>query len=230
MSFKLCALLLLCVSFSITATETEAQANAITVNGQGVVLKAPDILKFNVAVSERGSDSVDLSVRVDKKIQQVITVLQKLGIAAPDIQALMVSLQPWYERQKQTSVQKGFSYTRTVKVTLRDFATYPKVLNQLMKLNVSRVDSLLYLIENEQSVYLEALTLAIADAKNRAKNLADSLDVKVGAVLNVVETSQYTLSPQPSHRNLSMVSESSQFSAGQNSVTASVLVSFQIKN
>ncbi len=217
---------LLCLSVSVLANEEAS--NTITVNGQGKVSAAPDLLKFNISVVEKGRDSVQLSDLANAKTDKIINLLVDAGIESKDITAMSVSLHPWYERK--TNVQKGFTFTRAIDVTLRDFTLYPKLLNEMMENKVSSINGVRYLVEDQQGIYLQALSFAVADAKRRARKLALSLGVDVGESIKIVETSNYNSFPVPNRRSLSMVAESSQYLPGQNDVTASVLVTFKIKN
>jgi hypothetical protein len=212
-----------------TANAHESRNDIITVNGQGSIFKAPDILKFTIAVEERGAQSKQLNASVNQKTKQILIVLQDHSINKQDIQAMAVSLYPWYERERQSNIQKGFVFSRNINVTLRDFSTYPDILNDLFSLETTRIEGLRYEVEDQQSAYLAALTEAMTDARRRAKQLADELDIKIGNVTNVEETSTYNPSPQPSARSLSVFSDSAQYLPGLNEINASVTVSYKIK-
>lgn len=223
------SLIILCACMPVHAHES--RNDIVTVNGQGSVAKVPDILKFTIAVEERGADSKKLSESVNRKSKQIIDVLHDHDVAKKDIQSMAVSLYPWYEREpeRQTNVQKGFVYSRNINVKLRDFAHYPNILSDLFALNVSRIDGLRYEVEDQQSAYLAALKEAMLDAKRRADQLASGMNIKIGEISTIEESSAYSPTPQHSTRSMAALSDSSQYLPGQNEINASVVVSFHIE-
>ncbi|GAA6183327.1 MULTISPECIES: SIMPL domain-containing protein [Alteromonadaceae] len=222
--FVVCFLLL--TSFAISAHES--RSDIITVRGQGSIFQAPDILKFTIAVEEKGDNSAALNDLVSSKTQKILSVLTKHKIAEQDIQAMSLSLYPWYERERQSNIQKGYVFNRNINVTLRNFKNYPAILDDLFALKVSRIDGFRYEVEDQQQAYLNALEAAIADGHERAKHLAKNLQIRLGSVVNVEETSSYQPAPQPSARSLSVFNEAAQYLPGLNEINASVTLSFSI--
>ncbi|GAC14819.1 SIMPL domain-containing protein [Aliiglaciecola lipolytica] len=219
---------ILCLnSFNLIAHES--RSNIITVQGQGSIFQAPDILKFTIAVEEKGENSTVLNDQVNAKTQKILTVLSKHNIEQKDIQAMSLSLYPWYERERQSNIQKGYVFNRNINVTLRDFENYPAILSDLFALKVSRIDGFRYEVEDQQQAYLNALKAAISDGHERAKHLAKNLQIELGDVINVEETSNYQPAPQPSARSLSVFNDAAQYLPGLNEINASVTLSFSIK-
>ncbi|WJG07663.1 SIMPL domain-containing protein [Aliiglaciecola sp. LCG003] len=228
MLFRLLGLLLIlgnCNSFA-----HESRSDIITVNGQGSVFQAPDTLKFTIAVEEKGVDSAGLSDLVNAKTKQILKILADNKVPNKDIQAMSVSLHPWFERERQSNIQKGFVYSRNINVTLRDFSRYPNILDKLFKLDVTGIDSFRYEVDDQQSAYLLALEQALVDAKRRASKIAGISDLSLAGIVNVEELSNYRPSPQPSARSMAMFSDAAQYLPGLNEISASVAVSFNIQH
>ncbi|MFA3790294.1 SIMPL domain-containing protein [Aliiglaciecola sp. SL4] len=219
--------ILLLNSFVLSAHES--RSDIITVRGQGSIFQAPDILKFTIAVEEKGDNSSVLNGLVNAKTDKILSVLSKHKVAQQDIQAMSLSLYPWYERERQSNIQKGFVFSRNINVTLRKFENYPAILEELFTLKVNRIDGFRYEVEDQQQAYLNALEAAISDGHERAKHLAKNLKIKLGNVINVEETSSYQPTPQPSARSLSVFNEAAQYLPGLNEINASVTLSFKIK-
>ncbi|GAB5382292.1 MAG: hypothetical protein Alis3KO_37510 [Aliiglaciecola sp.] len=207
----------------------ESTSNTISVNGQGNVEQIPDILKFTISVQEKGVDSTMLSRAVNNTVNQILHMLTNNEVLEKDIQAMSISLHPWYEREGQNSVQKGFVFSRNINVTLRNFSRYPQILEQLFKLDASRVEGFRYEVEDQQSAYLNALKLAMKDAKTRAKELMTMSNKKLGDIANIVEVTNYRPLAQSSSRSSMVFAESSQYLPGSNVISASVTVTFNIE-
>ncbi|GAA0851979.1 SIMPL domain-containing protein [Aliiglaciecola litoralis] len=226
MKFFSTLLITLCLS-NITLAH-ESRSDTITVNGQGSISKAPDILKFTITVEERGQDTKKLSESVNRKTDQIHSVLHDHGVVSKDIQSMAISLYPWFERERQSNVQKGFVFSRNLDVTLRAFSSYPAIMNDLFTLNISRIDGLRYEVEDQQAAYLAALKAAMDDAKMRAQHIAAGLNLKLGEVANVEENSAYNPTPQPSARNMAVFSDSAEYLPGLNEINARIVVTFKI--
>lgn len=216
---------LLVPAFTIDAHESNK--NTITVNGQGSIAQPPDLLKFTIAVEQRGLDSKSLSRAVNKNVGKILDMLTDNGVQEKDIQAMAVNLYPWYERELQNNVQKGFVFSRNINVTLRDFTHYPSILESLLEMDATRIEGFRYELEDQQSAYLLALKLAMRDAKKRAKELMTTTQKELGEVINITEASSYRALAQSS-RNMAF-SESTQYMPGTNAITARLAVTFQIK-
>ncbi|GAB2675756.1 SIMPL domain-containing protein [Aliiglaciecola sp. 3_MG-2023] len=222
--------LLICLLMlnSVMLSAHESRSDIITVRGQGSIFQAPDILKFTIAVEEKGDNSSVLNELVNAKTNKILSVLAKHKVAKQDIQAMSLSLYPWYERERQSNIQKGFVFSRNINVTLRKFENYPAILEELFTLKVNRIDGFRYEVEDQQQAYLNALEAAISDGHQRAKHLSKNLGIQLGSVVNVEETSSYQPTPQPSARSLSVFNEAAQYLPGLNEINATVTLSFRI--
>lgn len=223
--------ILLCIFLSIFTLNVNAHEsieNVVTVNGQGSIMQSPDVLRFTIVIQDKGQNSQSLSRNVNKKVDQIIDMLTDNDVKEKDIEAMSIDFRPWYERERQTSVQKGFVFTRNINVTLRDFERYPSILQQLFAMNTTRIEGFRYEINDPENAYRQALSRAMKDAHNRAKQLVASTNRKLGDVVNIVESTSYRPLGAASSRSNVAFSESSQYLPGSNTITASVKVSFSI--
>lgn len=204
----------------------EPASRVITVNGQGSISQAPDILTFSVYVEEKGEQAGSLSDAVNLKTQQIISVLLENGLPEKDIRSMQANLYPWYERAHDVQVQKGFVFNRSVDVTLRDYARYPAILKGLLSVGATRIDGFQYTIDDQESLYLQALEQAIANATVRAKTIAKASKVNLGSVTQVSEHSSYAV--QAKQRG-QLFAQADSFLPGESAISANVTVSFAIE-
>lgn len=205
----------------------EAEYKVISVNGQGVVASTPSVLDFSVFVEERGESASKINAQVNFKSKQIIDLLTDSEIQLKDIQSMQINLYPWYERDRNSQIQKGFVLSRLIKVTLRDFDNYTAILDGLTKIGAQRIDGFQYRTESTEVIYLKALELALDDARKRANKISKSLGVKIGKVVSVMEQSGYN--PVPEQMMMSSRSaNSSSFLPGKMNTTASVSVKYSI--
>lgn len=214
--------------FSISVYAIENEQKVLGVMGTGSVASTPDMLRFSIYIEEKGEVASKLNGQLNFKTQQVVELLLDYDVAEKDIQSMRVDLYPWFERDRNTQIQKGFVLSRSIKVTLRDLEKYAAILDGVLKIGTQRIDGFQYEIENNENAYLSALDLAIKDAQKRANKMAGSLGVKVGEILSIQEHSQY--SPQPERMRASMsMADSGGMMPGQLTISAQVALKFRIQ-
>jgi uncharacterized protein YggE len=223
------SLLSLCLLMSFTAVAEQDLRRYIEVTGQATTLSEPDILRFTVNIEEKGESASKLNLSVTEKTEQVVSLLRDKGIERRDIQSMQVNLYPWYERSSQTQIQKGFVFNRTIQIALRDFSVYPELIDGIMRIGVSRVDGFSYEIESADTLYQSTLAQSVKDAEETANQLAKSLDVNLGKVLEVQEISSNSGSPQFA-RSRSLTGQGNSFLPGLIPTNAKVLVKYSVSN
>lgn len=119
-----------------------------------------------------------------------------------------------------------FEVSRTIKVTFTDFTLYDQLLDNVVKIGVSRISTLQTSITNNEALYQKALIKALKNANNKAEAIAKQINVKLGELTSFKESSYHT-------PNIYMMASrnSDDFSsqAGQKDVSAQVSVTFSIK-
>lgn len=225
-----CALIVLLTVVSAWPTMANAQqvTRTLAVAGEGRVSKTPDLFHFSVAVAEQGLHVSKLNQSVSKTSKRIITLLLEQGIPEKDIQALHVQLEPWYEYQNNRRTQKGFQLNRTIKVKVRQVAKFDQLIDKVLKAGANTVDGFRYSLSQQRSSYLDALDLAIVDAKLRAERLASSMQSQVGKVISIRERG-VSHEPMPRMEKTMAFSDSvGTYVPGQVDVTAHVDVVFEL--
>ncbi|MDF2177540.1 SIMPL domain-containing protein [Aliiglaciecola sp. CAU 1673] len=213
--------------FLILSFAVQAEGNHISVIGQASVSRQPDLFQFSVYIEEKGEVVSKLNTAVSDATSKMVEFLTEQGIATKDIQSMQVQLHPWYEHSEAGMKQRGFSLSRQIQVSLRDFTVYDRILDGVMRLCASRIDGFRHGFENEQQLYLSALEFAVKDAEMRAAKLAYTLGAKIGKVMSVNELSRYQ--PMPIQmEGAKMLRDASPSLPGQVSVDVQVEVKFEL--
>ncbi len=123
----------------------------------------------------------------------VIAVLKTTGIKEKEIETTQYSLYPWQEWDptNQKTVNKGYRLQQTISVTTTETAKAGELVELAVKNGINTVDSISFRLSNtkEQQVKEELVAEATAKAREKAKTLAKNLDVSLGDVLFVTESS-----------------------------------------
>jgi len=160
-------------------------------------------------------------------------------VDAKDIQTTYLSLQP------QSYVRKGvrtsyFVAAQTLSVTVRDLPKLDSLLEALVKAGGNRIDSIRYETSDLRKYRDQARDLAMKAAHEKADAMAHALGQQIGKAQMIDEVPEYSyasaavqnyVSPSPAqiYGELERLRPAmSSTAAGQQSISASVVVSFEL--
>lgn len=244
---RLLSTLLITLTLSLSVT---AQEQGISVNGKGAVLTAPDSFTLSVQVKERGMVAQKVKSIVDSKSSQIVSMLRKHGIAEKQITSSQLSLYPIFQKpsvivndsyvrnKKENTITKVthgnkdkqvlvYDVSRTIEIDFHDTNKYDVLLDRLVKLGVTNISPLQKKVKDSERYYQQAMVAAIADAKQKAKLMAEQLGVKVGQVISIKESSSYHA---PARFRMEAMASAPTFKSnfGENEITAQVVVVFSV--
>ena len=164
----------------------------IQVSGHAEEHVAPDMLKVSLTLEKTSMDAVAARADVEARAAKVLALARKLGIADKDIRAPAVTVQPQYEWRSAhggdgKQILIGQHVVRGVTLTLRDIGRYGDLVDGLFAAGVTRLDGVIPDTSQRETLEQQALSLAVADARDRATALARGADVALGPVFSIAE-------------------------------------------
>jgi uncharacterized protein len=184
------ALVALAVALPATiAQETPATTpNTITVTGVGVASAAPDMATVVVGVELTGQDITTVYSDVNTSLSNIKTALEELGIAAGDIStaSLDIWVQPVYMGEGIPAENETRVGNR-LNITVRDLSMIEDVIDTAVGAGANAVYGLTFDVSDKAALESEARTNALADANDRAGQLATGINVTLGDVVSIVE-------------------------------------------
>lgn len=222
--------------------------NSITLTGEGEVISKADIGKFTFSVSET-SESVDSAQKMaTEKINKVFSALKEKGVDEKDIKTLNYNINPKYQWVVDTkncygsnncpngnSVIIGYDVSQTMEVKIRDIKKAGELLTLVGTQGVGNVSGLQFSIDDEEALKQQAIALAIADAKTKAKKLSKELGLDVKKIVGYSEENNaYPMYDKAMSGGVmtarAEVAAAPQTPVGENTVTARVFVTFELDN
>lgn len=157
----------------------------INVVGMSYVDKTPDVayLSFTAFAENR-----EASVAESKVNDQVKLLTSFVSTVVKDDDAVTsgsVNVRPKYDynRKEQKQEFAGFEASRTVTVRVKDFNLIGEITsNALDKAGISRVNGITYDLLNKDAAQKEADSLAVADAIEKARRLAQGFSAELDSV------------------------------------------------
>lgn len=177
-------------------------SNVISVSGEGEVFAVPDIATVSFSVVEEAEDVATAQEEATAKMDQVLAALQGFGIEERDIQTVGYNVYPKYEYSTVACTQfscppsrqtlTGYEVSHHLNVKIRNVEQAGDVLSAIGGLNVTNVSGISFTIDDEDELQRQAREMAIEDAREKAEQLADDLDVRL---VRIVSFSENGVSP-----------------------------------
>ena len=166
--------------------------NTITVSGEGETTVIPDTAVFSFAVIKEARTVEEAQDKVTKQMNAILSALKALDISEKNIKTVNYNLVPRYEYVAQEDlialrpgvptgerVLVGYEVSHWIEVRHPGVDGVGEILQALGTLGATNISSVNFTIEDEDVPQREARKMAIADAKEKAKILADDLGVKI---------------------------------------------------
>lgn len=173
--------------------QNNQQHGTITVTGVGTVIVSPSIARIQLVVSTTNISLQEAQEENARRMDQVLAVLQKIGIPRERIQTTSFSARPVYSYQDGNQTLQGYEVRNEITVVTDDMDRIGEVIDRVTENGVNEVVSIEFSVDNPENFYIEALSFALSDAKRKAESLAEQL----GANLNPIplKINEQTSSP-----------------------------------
>lgn len=167
---------------------TAATTNTISFNGEGKVLAKPDVAVISLSIVTEATISKAAQDENSRKSKAVTDFLKNQAIEEKDIKTTGYNIYPQYRYPQYNKPEiRGYQVNQTMEVKVRDLDKVSPVLDGVVSAGVNQVNNLSFQIDNPDALKAEARAKAIEDAKMRAEELENQLDVDLGRIVNFSE-------------------------------------------
>ncbi len=166
------------------------EPKTISVSGLGTVSMSPDIGWFVATVATQAGTAAQAEEQNNNAMSKVISALKDAGIAEKDTQTVDYRLEPIYQEAKEPGkmpILVGYSVRHSIRVTVNNLAAVGRMIDLAISNGANEVGGVYFGLSKakEQQAQAEALDLAVKDASNKAKTIADSMGVKLVGPISV---------------------------------------------
>ncbi len=218
-------------------------SKTITVNGEGEEKAVPNVTTFNFSITEKANTMEEAQRKATEKSNKAIDFLKNNGVAEKDIKTEGYNSYPVYDYSRPctafdcpTATNKiiGYEVSQNVSVKVREQEEAGRFITELGKIGASNISGIYFEIEEDDSLKEKAKDKAIADAKEKAEKLADTLGVKLGDIVSFGEDVPYTPVDGYGMGGAEMMTKSVSSVApslpkGENTYTSRVWITYEIK-
>lgn len=229
----------------------EPSYTTINVEGVAEVTAVPDVGSFRFTVEAEAEDVAEAQKLSGEKINDIMTYLKSEGgVEEKDIKTTGYNAQPRYEYRRENClngfgcdnerVLMGYVVTQNVQVKVRDTAKAGELVGGVGSRGATNMSGLSFEVDDVEALKEEARLAATADAKEKAKRLAQELDVRLGDVVSFNDGSNGGGYPMPMmERSMAMDASfggemeekmfAPEIAVGEDTITARVTITYQIK-
>ncbi|MFO7651715.1 MAG: SIMPL domain-containing protein [bacterium] len=229
--------ILLAVMVATAAFAADKAPRTLQVTGTAETAVRPDICYVTFGVETRHKKSAGEAYRANATlVNLVIAAIKEQGIAAKDIQStgLQVNPQYIYEEESRNRRFDGYLVQHAVAVSVRDIDKVSGVLDAGIGAGANEVNGVRFAVENPKRYTAGVREEAVRAAKDKARTMADLLDVKLGKPLSVSEhepggwNQPYAQSNVMMARGEGGAGESMNFEPGEVKLSRTVNITFEI--
>ena len=192
------------ISYPVRVMTT--QASDLSVVGEGKVEVVPDQASLEAGILVANARTIEAAQQeIDEKNNAIVAALGELGIPAEDIKTSNYSVNPNQDYNPGASGGiTGYNGNVTVTITINRLDLVSQVTQAVTTAGANQVYNVNYTVENPEKFREEARNKAIENAKEQAQKMAASLGIRLGKVVNVVESSPGNGPIMPYERSMSL--------------------------
>lgn len=176
---------------------TQVKGEPFVVQGTGKVTIAPDIAKIDLGIQESGTDLKTVQNSVNKKSQDLVAQVKKLGVDPKDIKTISYYVYPQYDYTAPTPKITGYQVSTGYEVTIRDFTKINDIIASVTSFGANTVGGINFDLSDDlkNKTLQTAREEAVGEAKTKAEGLAKAAGISLGKIINVSESTPSNIRP-----------------------------------
>ena len=168
-----------------------SQTDGIWVSGSGEITVTPDVATLRVGVEAQAATVAEAQTQAQTAMAAVMTALDDGGVAANDIQTdyLNIRQRTRWDEGTNEEVITGYWVTNTVTAKVRDVEEVGAVIDGVVTAggDLVRISSIDFSVDGPEAYYAEVRELAMAEAAEKAEQLADLAGLTLGKATYISE-------------------------------------------
>lgn len=168
---------------------TRTVSGELSVVGQGRVDVVPDIANIQAGVVSEGQTVEEVENKINEINNKIIAAVEKLDIDKKDIKTSSYSINPSYDflPTGRSDISK-YSGNAMVTITVREQELVSQVITAATSAGANQVYNSGFTLDDPSAYREEARNKAIQNAKEQAHKLSKDLGIKLGRIVNIVES------------------------------------------
>jgi uncharacterized protein YggE len=197
----------------------------LKVFGEGTVSVKPDVAEAMIGVITENTQLEAAQEENARITQQVINSIRALGVSPKNIQTQNYGIRTNYDYINGRQVFRGYEVSNNLKVTIRNIDSVGQIIDTAVQNGANSLSGIIFLVSDQTRHYYEALSLAVEDAQNKARIIANKLKVKLNIIpIQINEQKEETAAPLV--MTFKSSGETTPIEAGENIINADIEATF----
>lgn len=188
------------ISYPIDVT-TSTRSSELSVVGEGKVEVVPDTAYVDVGIMEEGATVEEVELAINTKNDAIVAALKNQGIEEQNIKTSNYSIYPRYDYSGTRERIIGYSGNVTIAIKVPNTEETGEIIRQATQAGANRVEGTRFVVDDPDKFREAAREMAIENAKEEAKKLANTLGIRIGDIVNIVESTGRNNYPMPIYAN-----------------------------
>jgi uncharacterized protein YggE len=211
------------------------EERTISVQGIGRVLARPDQVQIQLGATTQAKTAKEAQAENADVMRRVIASLKGAGVPEDRIETAFFSInrifEPTFEgrvagdREGETAIFQASNFT---KITLDAIDQVGRLIDTAIDAGANEVNFVTFTLKDDTLLRLQAMRMAIEDAKRKAGELSKAIGARLGTILSVHEVTLFRGGSFQGYPR-EVGSEVSGFIPGQNEVQVTVEVVFKVE-
>jgi uncharacterized protein len=171
----------------------------LSVNATGTIEREPEQGVVVVAVESEAPAARAAAEANAARMTQLVAALRRAGIAERNIRTVSYELRPEYSREdrgREPPRIVAYRAVNMVQVTVDEVARLGSIIDTAIGNGANRVSSIDFRLRDPRAAHLEAVALAMRNARAEAAAVAEAAGERLGPALNI-NTSGFMPPPPP---------------------------------
>ena len=196
---KLIPTLIICLTILgcfLASRNMDKSEHTISVQWDGEVYVTPDTLILSFRVEETAPTTKEAQKNANEKIDKVKEIIKQYDVEDADIQSTNVNVYEQYDWRDTGRVSLWYTASHSLEVKIRKANIEnewiaSKIISEISEIGGVLMNNISYDIYDKAPFYKEARKLAMEKAHQKASDLAEFGDVKLGDPISIIENRNY---------------------------------------
>lgn len=178
------------ISYPISVTN-KTVSGELSVVGEGKVDVIPDTASVRAGITAEDKTVQEVEGKINEINNKIVSALERLGIDKKDIKTSNYSINPSYNfTPNGRNNISGYTGNASLVITVRKQELVSQVITAATEAGANQVYNSGFTVDDPSKYREEARNKAIQNAKEQAQKLASELGIKLGRIVNIVESSE----------------------------------------
>ncbi len=210
--------------------------SVLTVRGSGEVAARPDQAVIRLGAVVQAGEASEAQHGVNRILENAVERIKALSIPENKITTVGLSLSPVYAGRGRSGGHDeeprivGYRARSSIEVEVEDTGKAGEVIDAGISTGANQVEGISFGLKDDTPYRLQALRMAMENARLKARKMAEAGGFVLGAVKEVVEQQSDLISPRGAVvRALASAEAATPVQPGEIRVEASVMVKYRIE-